>query len=198
MTLWQLNPVSGQLNNELVSTGSMVRDYTCITYSKNQEDYLYAGTSSGDLIGFFVKNKMMVFSQNVCAMGIKTIKAVDADRIVVGGGDGQVVLFKTDGKDTASLFKIQIFGAIHGLSVSPDGLQSLVATDKGYIYRVRNNDFSQMLLCENHTAAVTNVWFSPAASDKFITTSEDGTIRLWDSNNYTVSARCVASSSQLA
>jgi hypothetical protein len=31
---------------------------------------------------------MLVFSINVCAMGIKTIKAVSADRIVVGGGDG--------------------------------------------------------------------------------------------------------------
>lgn len=33
-------------------------------------------------------------------------------------------------------------------------------------------------------------------SDKFITCSEDGTIRLWDSNNYTVVARCVAPSGQ--
>ena len=127
-------------------------------------------------------------------MGIKTIRAVSADKIIVGGGDGQVCLFRTDGKDTAQLLKIQILGAIHGLSVSPDGLQSLVATEKGYIYRVRNNDFSQMLLCENHTAPVTSVWFNPSASDRFITTSEDGTIRLWDSNNYTVQARCIASS----
>lgn len=88
MTMWQLNPVTGQLNTELVNTGTLVRDYTCVTFSKNQEDYLFAGTSSGDLIGFLVKNKMLVFSINVCAMGVQTIKAVSADRIVVGGGDG--------------------------------------------------------------------------------------------------------------
>jgi WD40 repeat protein len=181
-----------------VNTGTLVRDYTCITFSKNSEDYLFAGTSSGDLIGFLVKNKMLVFSINVCAMGVKTIKAVSQDRIIVGGGDGQVALFKTNGKDTSLTQRIQIFGAIHGLSVSPDGLQSLVATEKGYIYRVRNNDLSQMLLCENHTAPVLSCWFSPNASDKFITTSEDGTIRLWDSNNYTVTARCIASSSSIA
>lgn len=140
----------------------------------------------------------MVFSINFCAMGVKTIKAVSADRIIAGGGDGQVVLFKTNGKDTTQANKIQIFGAIHGLSVSPDGLQSLVATEKGYIYRVRNADFSQMLLCENHTAPVLSCWFNGSASDRFITTSEDGTIRLWDSNNYTVTARCIASSSSIA
>jgi WD40 repeat protein len=62
------------------------------------------------------------------------------------------------------------------------------------MYRLRNADFSQMLLCESNTAPVTSCWFMPGVSDKFITTSEDGTIRLWDSNNYTVTARCVANS----
>lgn len=55
-----------------------------------------------------------------------------------------------------------------------------------------------MLLCENHTKPVNSVWFMPGVSDKFITCSEDGTIRLWDSNAYAVVARCVATSSQAA
>jgi len=55
-----------------------------------------------------------------------------------------------------------------------------------------------MLLCESNTAPVTSCWFMPGVSDKFITTSEDGVIRLWDSNNYTVSARCTASSNLAA
>ena len=62
MTFWQLNPITGQATNDLVSTGAMVRDYTCMTFSLNQEDFLYAGTSSGDFIGFHVKNKCMAFS----------------------------------------------------------------------------------------------------------------------------------------
>ena len=68
----------------------------------------------------------------------------------------------------------------------------MAATDKGFIYRLRSQDFSQMLLCENHTSPVNSVFFAPECSDKFLTASEDGTIRLWDSNNYTVSARCMA------
>ena len=66
----------------------MVREYTCMSFSKNAEDFLYAGTASGDLCVFQVKNKILVYSQNVCAMGIRTIKAVAADKVVVGGGDG--------------------------------------------------------------------------------------------------------------
>jgi WD40 repeat protein len=92
------------------------------------------------------------------------------------------------------LMRTQLFGSVHGLSASPDGLQLLTATDRGFIYRIRVNDFSQMLLVENHTAAVVSVWFIKGVSDKFITCSEDGTIRLWDSNNYSVTARCVAPS----
>ena len=97
----------------MVNTGTLVRDYTCVTFSKNSEDFLFAGTSSGDLIGFLVKNKVLVFSLNVCAMGVKTVKSVSADKIIVGG---------VNGKDTSLVQRIQIFGAIHGLSVSPDGL----------------------------------------------------------------------------
>lgn len=47
-----------------------------------------------------------------------------------------------------------------------------------------------MLLCENHTEPVLDVAYMQGVSDKFATCSEDGTIRLWDSNDYSVIARC--------
>ena len=57
MILWQLVPATGQLLSEIINTGSHVRDYICMSFSKNQEDYLLAGTASGDLCGFHVKSK---------------------------------------------------------------------------------------------------------------------------------------------
>lgn len=48
-----------------------------------------------------------------------------------------------------------------------------------------------MLLAENHTDPVINVNYMADVSDKFITCSIDGTIRLWDANDYSVKARCV-------
>lgn len=112
--------------------------------------------------------------------------------MICGGGDGQILAININGRNSAVDTKTQIFGAINGLSASNDGLQALVASEKGYIYRMRTADLSQMLLCENHTLPVLHVWFMPGVSDKFITCSEDGTIRLWDSNDYSVKARCVA------
>ena len=47
-----------------------------------------------------------------------------------------------------------------------------------------------MLLGENHISDVLQVSFMNEVSDKFATCSEDTTIRLWDSNDYSVYARC--------
>lgn len=55
---------------------------------------------------------------------------------------------------------------------------------------MRVSDFSKMLLCENHTDPVLDIYFMNNVSDKFSTCSEDGTLRLWDSNDYSVISRC--------
>jgi hypothetical protein len=41
-----------------------------MTFSKNREDYLFAGSDSGDLLAFQVKNKSLAFNVNACAKGI--------------------------------------------------------------------------------------------------------------------------------
>lgn len=74
----------------------------------------------------------------------------------------------------------------------------LAATSQGFMYRIRVSDFSNMLLAENHTEAVINVSYMQGVSDKFITSSADGTIRLWDSNDYQVKARCVNQESNIS
>lgn len=127
-------------------------------------------------------------------MGIKTLIAVSQYQIAVGGGDGQVILLETVNNNAQVKFKVQNFGAITGLSADPQGMQMMASSDKGFIYRLRTSDFSQMLLCESHTESVNSIWFMPGVSDRFITSCSDGTVRLWDSNDYSVIARCVAQS----
>lgn len=77
-----------------------MREYVCMAFSKNAEDYLYAGTSSGDVCGFHVKTKMLVFTLNICALGAKTICAINPNQLVVGGGDGFIIKLDLNGKDT--------------------------------------------------------------------------------------------------
>ena len=67
----------------------------------------------------------------------------------------------------------------------------LAATNQGFLYRLRVSDFTQMLLAENHVEPVNHINYMEGVSDKFITSASDGTIRLWDANDYSVKARCV-------
>jgi|Transcript_23360 hypothetical protein len=101
MTLWQLVPQTGQLLSEIINTGTYVRDYICMAFSKNQEDYLVAGTASGDVAGFHVKSRQLVFSLNLCALGLRTIKAVSPTQFICGGGDGQIFSVGLNGNNTA-------------------------------------------------------------------------------------------------
>jgi WD40 repeat protein len=71
-------------------------------------------------------------------------------------------------------------------------VQLLAATDKGFLYRLRVSDFSQMLLSENHTQPVVQVSYMNGQSDQFLTCSIDGTLRVWDANDYSVKSRCVS------
>jgi WD40 repeat protein len=48
-----------------------------------------------------------------------------------------------------------------------------------------------MLLAENHTEGVLDVNYMQGVSDRFVTCSIDGTLRLWDANDYSVKARCI-------
>lgn len=47
-----LDPATGQISNELVNTGAFLRDYSCLAFSKPSEEFLFAGTLSGDFCCF--------------------------------------------------------------------------------------------------------------------------------------------------
>lgn len=189
LILWSLEPQTGNLEETVVPTGAYVRNYISLCFSKPNQEYLFAGTQSGDFTCFQLKHKLIVFVQNVCAMGVTQIVCVSEDKVAVGGGDGTLALFHVEGKFCQELLKTQLAGSISGLTVSPDGVQLLASTDRGFIYRVRISDFSSMLLGENHISAVLDNSYMEGSSDKFATSSEDGTIRLWDANDYSVYAR---------
>lgn len=123
-------------------------------------------------------------------MGVTNICALSEDKVAVSGGDGTLALFHVDGKFCQELLRTQLAGSISGLTTSPDAVQLLASTDRGFVYRIRVSDFSSMLLGENHIDAVLDCSYMENSSDKFATSSGDGTIRLWDANDYTVYARC--------
>lgn len=184
VSLWSLDPFKGVLSSQAIQTGNFTREYISLAFSLNEEKFLYAGTTSGDIVCFLVKTKMIVFSKIVCSRGVTSIIPIAVNQFVVGGGDGSMSLLYIEEPKCEILTTISLFGSIYSLSPSPDGIQLLASTDKGFIYRVRTADLSYILLNENHTDGIIS-YFNPAElQGSFGTASLDRTIRLWDLEDY--------------
>ena len=191
--LWKFDPKQGAFEHELINTGSTIREYVCLDFSKNNEDYLYAGNTSGDFCVFQMKNKLLSNIINVCPLGITSIQVISKDIVAVGGGNGTIATFKIEGHLATALYKVSITGAVYSLSYNYDGSQIIAGTDKGLIYTASTADLKTRLQCENHTESVGFLAYPYKVSDKFASCSDDGTIRLWDVSEYTVDSKCVSS-----
>jgi hypothetical protein len=195
LCLWSLDPYKGSLEKNIVQTGNFVREYISLAFSLNEQKFLYAGTTSGDIVCILVKNKSIVFSKIICAQGVTAVVPLTTNQIVVGGGDGSLVLLYVDEPKCEELARINLYGSVFSLSSSIDGIQLLASTDKGFIYRIRSADLSNIVLNENHTDAILSFYSLNDRDYKFGTTSLDGTIRLWNLQDYSVWSRIKISNS---
>ncbi|KRX10889.1 WD40-repeat-containing domain [Pseudocohnilembus persalinus] len=190
--LWKLDSQLGQFDKEFINTGSMIRDYICMKFSKNKEEFLFAGTKSGDFCVFYVKQKSLVTSITVAAQGVQSLYPISANQIMVGCGQGTVAIYQNQGSQFNKILQNELMGSVKSISVSQNQQESLCATDKGFIYRIRNQDMAKVLHCENHVDSITFLAYPEGVSDKFASASVDGTIRLWDiQQDYLVTTRCM-------
>lgn len=60
LMFWKFDAFKGFFEHEVINTGSTIREYLSLAFSKNKEDYLYAGTASCDFCIFQMKNKVIL------------------------------------------------------------------------------------------------------------------------------------------
>lgn len=94
LVIWSLNPFTGELENEALSTGTTIRDVISLEFTPNGEKYMIAGTQSGDFLVFLMKNHHMFLVQPACSKGVASIYALSEEEIVFGGGDGTLSVFE--------------------------------------------------------------------------------------------------------
>jgi len=61
-----------------------------VDFSKNNEDYLFVGTTTGDFLIFSLKNSHLSGKISVSALGVTSIRAVSKNILVVGCGNGDL------------------------------------------------------------------------------------------------------------
>ena len=145
VSFWSLDPYSGILRHKIINTGNIIRDYISIEFSKNAEDYLYVGTTTGDFLVFSLKNNHLSGKISVSALGVTAIRAVNKNCIVAGCGNGDLVTYTVEGHIITPKKKTQLTGGITSLSVSADELEILAATNKGFIYRMKEENMKLSL-----------------------------------------------------
>lgn len=202
LSLWTLNPMTGELAQSKIEQTTLVRDFTCVQFSPDRET-LVAGTTSGDFAVVNIKTKRLVRTVPACSCGILSLVYFGAG-VLVGGGDGSILLFDNEFVDSA---RVVLDGAVVGLAMDTAGSQSdiIAGTSAGTVYSIRltHGQSNQMqrplqltqprLLSENHSSAVIQVAYAPGVSDRFATISRDCTIRIWDASDYSVTTKCFVS-----
>ena len=176
----------GPINCEKIPS-RVQRNYTCAAWTDDYEMVL-VGSESGDFVYCMFpdkKNISVCDSVSACAGGVHSICASgtladDTVEVTVGGGDGTVTIYKRDRRGFIDDAAVTLEGQVMSLSKSADGAEILAGTKSGFVYRLRTQGLAALLLAETHSASVTAVAYAPNVSEKFVTASADGTLRIWD------------------
>eukprot|EP00466_Bigelowiella_natans_P001487 jgi/Bigna1/89644/estExt_fgenesh1_pg.C_530022 len=192
VSLWALHPSTGKLESVACHCGSHVRMFTSVEFSTDGE-WLYAGTTSGDIAIFQVKRSVLFSMVNVSGIvGIPTSITVPETsdyQLYVGGANGVVAHLSFDEKSFKSISRVKVDGGVSSLSLSEDKSQVLAGSTTGSITRIHTKSLKVQLVSQSHCASIKSISFSPESSEHFCTATNNGDIFVWNTNNYRISAK---------
>ncbi len=198
--LWDLDPYEGDLLPRPLSMdgrASLRRSTSSLSFSADNE-FLYASTTTGDFLVASMRAGKIQNSVQATKRGLYSIVTTGSgadQRILVGCGDNTIKIFNNTFEYSD---QIELDGAVVGLSRSADGLEVLATSRAGTVFRVNVETKQHIAIAEAHTAAINAAAFSVAVPDRLATASIDGTVRVWDTNEYVVVATCHARKEQEA
>lgn len=192
--MWHLDAVRGELTSHPVSTaGKQMREFICMAFSPDFE-YLFAGTTTGDIAIALMKNRVIQTWVSICsggAMSMVCLPSSQSCRLIVGGGDGTVTLLV--GHDPLSVREdkqIRVDGALASMSMSSDGIEVMAVSTLGSTFQIRSRDLSVKLHNQVSSGENYDIAYPGSISDLFLTCGSDGLVTLWDANDYSARLRC--------
>mmetsp|Transcript_44839 Transcript_44839/g.80343 ORF Transcript_44839/g.80343 Transcript_44839/m.80343 type:complete len:658 (-) Transcript_44839:933-2906(-) len=164
------------------SGGGLSRYYNCGCISSDGL-YCLAGTTSGDLVIYNVKNAVF---RNTLPMGANVLSCmfVDATTCMVGTGDGTLKVVVGQDREWKVVRELKLLGGITNITLSGDKQEVVVGTNVGVMYRVLTSDTSCTTLMQSHVSMVRCAVFPNQRSDMFVSCGDDGFVRQWDLSHY--------------
>lgn len=194
IAIWHLDAAKGDLVAHQVGTaGKHIRDFTCLSFSSDLE-YLFAGTTTGDIAVVLMKNRVVQTFIAVCSGGVLNIISLPCGhgtRILAGGGDGTATAMSGQSPlDLREERQLRLDGPLASLSLSGDGNEVFAVSTVGTCFQLRCKDLSVKLHHQVSSGALYDVSHPGSISDQFLTCSGDGVVTLWDANDYGAKRRC--------
>jgi WD40 repeat protein len=194
LSIWHLDSERGELVAHPVgSSGKQSRTYMCMAFSRDYE-YLFAGSTTGDVAVVLMKNRVVQCFVPVCSAGVLGLICLPTQygyRIFCGGGDATATIIS--GAVVTELReenKVTVDGPLSSLSLSGDASEVLAVSNVGSAFLVRCKDLSVKLHNQVSSGALHDVAYPRDISDMFLTCCGDGIVTLWDANDYSAKLRC--------
>lgn len=194
--IWSLDTQTAEMTgNQVAAAGKQQRDFASVAFSSDYE-FLYSGTTSGDVVIVLMKNLVIQqYIPNCARNSVRSLVSLPshdgAHCFITGGGDGTVTVYR--GTDVTTIHdreQVRFDGAVDTLSLSSDCSEMLAVTGTGTVARVKTKDLVYTVVNQSPAGEVRDIKFPHGVSDFFITCSADGPLTIWDGNNYNVKLQC--------
>eukprot|EP00796_Vickermania_ingenoplastis_P011368 gene11368-7874_t len=160
---------------------------TALQWSSNGK-HIYAGLHNGEVFGFTLTTQTVIWRTAVFAGTPVTCfaytNAGTAPVLLAGGKEGVAVVTK----DGTVSRRIRTPAAVQAMDLEPSRGKALLvggADHNVYVYQLQTDASSTtadapLLTLTGHTAPITGMAFNTVNPTFFVSTSEDGTCRVWD------------------
>lgn len=170
LCIWALDPMKGLLTRSKMEKSDLSREIVCAQFDGDKQEYLYGGTSSGEVVALHVRSLQPAMSSMICSAGIGAIKWIP-NGIIAAGGDGSVILLKGQGASLAPEMRLYLEGSIRSISIRPEKfiqnnvMEVLVGSTAGKVYHCRlDTSFDPKDLAHTYTSAMSTMRDRPPSS----------------------------------
>lgn len=172
------------MKREAINIQGTKREFTCVSFSLNEEKFLFVGTTSADFFVIDHKTKSLLTVISIGALGITQIAALTPEEMLVACGNGIVAKYMLDARGWSLAAKLDLKQKITSLSSA--GKEALIGTNVTQAIILNLTTFQPYLFQESHNAKINFIKFRDGDSNTFGAASDDGTIRVWDLSSRTV------------